>query len=214
MAFADSMTDAGKRIHAEVMAGGEFIPVKITIGDGYLPAGTTLKNIKDVVSPIKDMDVISYKPTPDGNTIFTCFYSNIDIVFEYYWRELALYAKVKRKDGTYTDTVLYAYGNAGDKAEHMDAYSTSTVVELFYDFVTYVGSDAKVVLELKSEVWASKEDLEALRRELEEKGSTSITVIPLGENIPVEQRKEGHFYLEVTGRTALRISPNIRIKTN
>ena len=41
------------------------------------------------------------------------------------------------------------------------------------------------------------------------RGGTSIEIIPEGEEIPVEQRVPGHFYLEITNQTSIRTKVNV-----
>ena len=91
-------------------------------------------------------------------------YSNKDITKAFYFRELALYAKCVyyNDDGSIKSEgaeTLYSYGNAGDTADLMPAYSTSTVVERQMDIVSYVGNDAQVDLTIESGVYITREQL-------------------------------------------------------
>ena len=152
---------------AEAQAGAVFTPTRLVIGSGAIPNGKTAQTMTDVVAAVKSLDINKKQRTPDGKAIFGAVYSNEDITTAFYFRELALYAKPVHlnEDGSVASEgaeVLYCYGNAGNNADYMPAYSTSTVVEKQIDLVTYVGNDTQVDLTVESGVYASKEELAAV----------------------------------------------------
>lgn len=211
----NAITDAGRILLASAQTGAKFDATRIVIGEGYLPPGMTVNTIKDVVAPVKSLPLNKKEFIPDGKAIFGGAFSNEDVSAAFYFRELAIYGRMLTQDsnGDYTaegEEVLYSYGNAGANADLIPAYSTETVVEKQLDIVVWVGNDTKVNLTLESGIYASREDLEALRKELEEKGG--IIIIPEGEDIPPPQRKKGHFYIEAMDEAAIRVSPNMRLK--
>lgn len=167
-AFTNSaITEAGRILLAEVQAGAVFTPTRLVIGSGSIPNGKTAQTITDVVAVVKSLDINKKQRTPDGKAIFGAVYSNKDITTAFYFRELALYAKPihLNEDGSVASEgaeVLYAYGNAGNNADYMPAYSTSTVVEKQIDIVTYVGNDTQVDLTVESGIYASKTELAAV----------------------------------------------------
>ena len=167
-AFTNSaITEAGRVLLAEVQAGAVFTPTRLVIGSGSIPNGKTAQTMTDVVAAVKSLPINKKQRTPDGKAIFGAVYSNEDITTAFYFRELALFAKPVHlnADGTVASEgaeVLYTYGNAGDKADYMPAYSTSTVVEKQIDIVTYVGNNTQVDLTVESGVYASKEELAAV----------------------------------------------------
>ena len=134
-AFTNSaITDAGRALLAEAQAGAVFTPTRLVIGSGSIPTGKTAQTMTDVVAVVKSLAINKKQRTPDGKAIFGAVYSNEDITEAFYFRELALYAKPVHlnEDGSVASEgaeVLYTYGNAGDSADFMPAYSTSTVVE-------------------------------------------------------------------------------------
>lgn len=186
----NAITDAGRILLADVQTGAVFTPTRIVMGSGYLPSGTTTRTIKNVVAPVKALDINKKKKGNDGTVTIGGVYSNIDIAEAFYFRELALYAKAVFPDGRETAEVLYSYGNAGASADLMPAYSAETAVERQIDLVTYIGNDTQVNLEIASGIYVSREELqEAL------KGTGGgLVLIPPGEEIPVEERKEGFLY--------------------
>lgn len=155
-AFTNSaITEVGRVLLAEAQAGAVFTPTRLVIGSGSIPNGKTAQTMTDVVAVVKSLAINKKQRTPDGKVIFGAVYSNEDITTAFYFRELALYAKPVHlnEDGSVASEgaeVLYAYGNAGDNADYMPAYSTSTVVEKQIDIVTYVGNDTQVNLTIES----------------------------------------------------------------
>lgn len=155
----NAITESGILLRSHVDMGAVFTATRIVIGSGYIPAGKTARTMTDVVSPVKELAINKKERTPDGKVIFGTVYTNEDISKEFYFRELALYAKAVYPDGTEVEEVLYSYGNAAGSAELMAAYSTSTVVERQMDIVTFVGNEAKVDLTIASGVYVTAEVL-------------------------------------------------------
>ena len=151
----NSITESGRLLLAEVQAGAVFIPTRIVLGSGTLPAWKEPTTMTDVVSPVKDLNINKKEKTPDGKVVFGGAYDNQGVTKPFYLRELALYARAEyRNEGgsvkKAVDEVLYSYGNAGATADYMPAYSTETVVEKQLDIVVYVGNSAKVELTIAS----------------------------------------------------------------
>ncbi len=190
----NAITDSGRILLAEVQVGAVFTPTRIVMGSGYLPSSTTTRAIKQVVSPVKSLDINKKKKSNDGTVTIGGVYSNFDITEPFYFRELALYAKGVYEDGRETDEVLYSYGNAGATADLMPAYSAETAVERQIDLVTYIGNDTKINLEIASGVYVTQEQLEEALKD----AGGGLVIIPPGEDIPVEQRKEGFLYFKVS----------------
>lgn len=154
----NSITEYGRLLLAEVQAGAVFIPTRIVLGSGNLPAGKEPTTMTDVVSPVKDLNINKKEKTPDGKVVFGGAYDNQGVTKPFYLRELALYARAeyRNEDGSVkkaVDEVLYSYGNAGATADYMPAYSTETVVEKQLDIVVYIGNSAKVELSIESGVY-------------------------------------------------------------
>lgn len=156
----NAITDAGRNLLSHVQMGAVFEPTKIVLGSGYLPAGTTARTITAVVSPVKELTINKKKRANDGTVTIGGMYSNQDVVSDFYFRELALYAKASYEDGTEIAEVLYSYGNAGDAAELMPAYSSGNPVERQMDLVVYIGNDSKVNLTIQSGVYVTVPMLE------------------------------------------------------
>lgn len=155
----NAITENGTRLRSHVDMGAAFTATKIVIGSGNMPTGKTARTMTDVVSPVKVLPINKKERFPDGKVVFGGVYTNEDVAEEFYFRELALYAKAVYPDGTEVDEVLYSYGNAGGNAERMAAYSTSTVVERQMDIVTFIGNEAQVNLTIEPGVAVTTEVL-------------------------------------------------------
>lgn len=154
----NAITESGRLLLAEVQAGAVMIPTRIVLGSGSIPAGKEPATMTAVVAPVKDLEINKKEKTPDGKIVFGGVYDNRDVTQPFYFRELALYARAeyRNEDGSVkkaVDEVLYSYGNAGDTADYMPAYSTETVVEKQLDIVVYIGNSAKVDLSIESGVY-------------------------------------------------------------
>lgn len=163
----NALTERGRLLFADVQAGAVFIPTKIVMGSGYMPAGKTPVDMTDVVTPVRELVISKIEKTNDGKCIIGGVYSNKDMDTPFYFRELAVYARAEYRaaDGTVTKSVpevLYSYGNAAGTADYMPAYSTDAVVEKQMDLVVYIGSNATVSLTIESGVYVTREQVIAL----------------------------------------------------
>lgn len=161
------ITDAGKMLLATVQSGAAvFDATKLVMGSGNMPQGATVESMTAVISPIKELEIVKKKRSNDGKVIFGGIYSNTDITTAFYFREFAVYARAMyvADDGstTYGDEVLYSYGNAGNTADLMSAYSTTTAIEKELDVIVWVGNEATVNLEIQSGVNITRIEVEEI----------------------------------------------------
>lgn len=159
----NAITEAGRALLAQVHTGGEFDPVGIVLGSGYIPTGKTSATMTEVVTPVVTIGINKKEKTPDGKVIVGGYYSNKDVTTDFYFRELALLARVrfKQDDGTYTygDTVLYSYGNEGANADLMAAYGGSTAVERQMDLVFWIGNETAINLSIDSSIYVTHAEM-------------------------------------------------------
>lgn len=156
----NAITDNGRILLSHVQMGAEFIPTKIVMGSGSLPTGTTVRNITDVITPEKTLEITKKKRSNDGTVTIGGVYSNQEVATGFYFRELALYAKAIYPEGQEVTEVLYSYGNAGSVADYMPAYTVGQPVERQIDVVVYIGNDTKVDLTVESGICVTWEQLE------------------------------------------------------
>ena len=146
----NDITDRGRILLGDAQVGATFEATKIVMGSGYIPSGYTARTMTGVVAPVIELAINKARRAGDGTVTFGGMFSNETITEAFYFREFALYARVKRADGTYSDEVCYSYGNAGDNADLLPAYSAGAVVEKQMDLVTYIGNDTEVRLTIAS----------------------------------------------------------------
>ena len=181
----NAITGNGRSLLADVHAGAVFIPTKIVLGSGNLPAGKTSATMTDVVTPVIELEINKIEKTNDGKCIIGGVYSNQEITADFYFRELAIYARAEYRDegGTVTKAVpevLYSYGNAGTTADLMTAYSTSSVVEKQIDLVIYVGQNAAVSLTVESGVFLTRDQAQTMIDDSLSRIDLAITDISTG----------------------------------
>lgn len=150
------MTDVGRVMFGDVQMGATLIPTKIVMGSGRLPAGKTTRTMTAVVTPVATLTITKKQKSNDGTVIFGGVYSNQDITSDFYFRELALYAKA----GESGEEVLFSYGNAGETADYMPAYTSGTPVQRQIDLAVYVGNDTQVDLTIADGVYVTMDQLE------------------------------------------------------
>ena len=155
----NAITDVGRTLLSHVQMGAVFTPTKIVMGSGSLPAGTTPRTIKEVVTPFKNLTINKKKRGNDGTVTYGGVFSNQDLSTDTYFRELALYAKAVYPDGQEVAECLYSYGNAGSTADLLPAYSSGQPVERQIDLVVYIGSDAAVDLTIPSGIYVTQEQM-------------------------------------------------------
>lgn len=175
--YDNNVTDVGRLLLGDVQMGASFVPTKIVIGKGYLPQGKTTRTMTDVADVVKELALNKATKNPDGDAIFGAIFSNADIQEAFYYRELGLYAKgvyYNQSGGVERETaeVLYSYGNAGENAELIPAYSTGSVVERQLDLLVYISNDTKVKLEIETGLYVTipvfNETVERLEKDIEE----------------------------------------------
>lgn len=158
----NAITDAGRLLLGEVQMGAVFTPTRIVLGSGRLPSGTTVRTIKNVVYPVVTLEINKKAKSNDGNFVVGGVYSNESITSDFYFRELALYAKAVKLDGTEVAEVLYSYGNAGEAADYMPAYTSGTPVERQIDIATYIGNDTKIDMTIESGMYITRDQAEEI----------------------------------------------------
>ena len=91
----NAITDAGDIMLAKVQAGAVFEATRIVMGSGYIPAGKTAETMTDVVAPVVTLSLNKIKASNDGMVTYGGVYSNKEVTADFYFRELALFARVK-----------------------------------------------------------------------------------------------------------------------
>ena len=177
------ITDVGRIMFGDVQMGETLIPTKIVIGSGRIPAGKTARTMTDVVSPVINLTISKKQKANDGTAVFGGVYSNETITSDFYFRELALYAKAG-EDG---DEVLFSYGNAGETADYMPAYTSGTPVQRQIDLSIYIGNDTQVDLTIADGVYVTADQLEAYVPKTEKGAVNGVAELDSSGKVPSDQ---------------------------
>lgn len=201
---SSAITDSGRQLLGHVQMGAVFTPTRIVIGQGSLPAGTTVQTITAVVAPVQTLTISKKKRSNDGLVTIGGVYSNKEVTTNFYFRELGLYAKAVYPNGTEIAEVLYCYGNAGNSADLMPAYTSGQPVEREIDIVTYIGNDTDVDLTIGSNVYVTQS-------QMAEFSAGGFVIIPEGEDIAVANRKSGFLYFRQKSIMSLTVNDSIAL---
>lgn len=199
---SSAITYGGRQLLGHVQMGAVFTPTRIVIGSGSLPAGTTVQTITAVVEPVQTLTISKKKRSNDGLVTIGGVYSNKEVTTNFYFRELGLYAKAVYPNGTEISEVLYCYGNAGNSADLMPAYTSGQPVEREIDIVTYIGNDTDVDLTIGSNVYVTQSQMADF-------SAGGFVIIPEGEDIAVADRKSGFLYFRQKSIMSLTVNDNI-----
>lgn len=201
---SSAITDGGRQLLGHVQMGAVFTPTRIVIGNGSLPAGTTVQTITAVVAPVQTLTISKKKRSNDGLVTIGGVYSNKEVTTNFYFRELGLYAKAVYPNGTEIAEMLYCYGNAGNSADLMPAYTSGQPVEREIDIVTYIGNDTDVDLTIGSNVYVTQS-------QMAEFSAGGFVIIPEGEDIAVANRKSGFLYFRQKSIMSLTVNDSIAL---
>lgn len=185
-AFYDNqITDIGRKLIVDMQIGAKFSPTKIVVGSGYMPPDKTTRTMTDVVEVVKEITLNKSEKTIDGDAVFGGVLSNAEISKPFYFRELALYAKVTYPDNPEkqeSEEVLYSYGNAKENAELIPVYESGNLIERQLDLIVYIGNDTDVSLQVASGIYVDMPtftttvqridtDIEKIREQMQNTGN-------------------------------------------
>lgn len=165
--FVDNtLTDAGAALLSEILLGAKLQPTKIVMGSGFIPAGQTSKTLTNVVTPEVTLEITKKVRVDATHVEVGGVYNNQDVTEAFYFRELALYCKAVKGDGTVLPEIMYSYGNAGNSADLMVPYTSGAAIEKQIDIITYVGNDTNVDLTISSGTYITMADLQDALKDL------------------------------------------------
>lgn len=153
----NSITVQGLNVIAKLVAGSTLQFTRIAVGDGAMPSDKTPLTVTDLTNKLFDVDINSVENNGNGSATVTGYFSNADKETGFFYRELGLYAK----DPDTQAEFLYCYGNAAADAEWINPSGASSVIEKEVKIVTLIGNAETVTAEIKSGIYATKEEMEA-----------------------------------------------------
>lgn len=124
MAFqAPKLTNAGKALYYDNMAGAQITITTIKMGSGTL-AGP-IANLTDLVEPVVVVDALA--TVRDNYVDVSGTFSNADLDQGFYWREIGVFAANPDDPENREADILYCYQNAYDTADYIPVASVETV---------------------------------------------------------------------------------------
>lgn len=141
------LTNAGRNILAKALLGKTLKFTRAWAGDGYLPEGTDVREMTQIVKPHREMEIAEMSIPPHiGTAKITVILSNKELTAGFFFREIGLFAE----DPDTGTEFLYGYCNAGDTADYMPGQDGPDVV--FYRFdLTVIVDQAKNVTAIFSD---------------------------------------------------------------
>jgi hypothetical protein len=131
------LTAKGAALLAKAQTGETLTFTRFQIGDGEIPVGAAMSDTAALVHPLMYLQIAGLTHSGSTATIKTTF-ANAGASSDFWWREVGLLAQ-----DPVEGEILYAYANAGDKADHIPAPS-STAVSFAFAMIAKVDNAKQV----------------------------------------------------------------------
>lgn len=154
---APKLTNAGKALYYDNMAGTQLKFTTIKLGNGTLSG--PIANLTNLVNTVVTINAVA-TPYEDYANVAGAF-SNASLAEGFYWREIGVFAANPSDPDNRAADILYCYQNAYDTADFIPVASVETV-EKNITVPAIVGDATAVSCTLsKSLVFVTQQDLEA-----------------------------------------------------
>ena len=150
------ITEAGRLLMAEVLAGAKLQFTHFVIGSGECGSQDDWEGLTGPINRVMDVSISNYQRDGEVATLHGEF-SNSEVENEFWWRELCIYATLP--DIENYGSVMCFYGNAEKLAEFVPASDSSVNVTHRWDTSLKVDSDADVSAVVHSVTYATNEQL-------------------------------------------------------
>lgn len=150
------ITEAGRLLMAEVLAGAKLQFTHFVIGSGECGSQDDWEGLTGPINRVMDVSISNYQRDGEVATLHGEF-SNSEVDTEFWWRELCIYATLP--DVENYGSVMCFYGNAEKLAEFVPASDSSVNVTHRWDTSLKVDSDADVSAVVHSVTYATNEQL-------------------------------------------------------
>lgn len=130
------LTDAGRSIIINALDGGTIEFTNVGVGNGNAPANPNA--LTELVNPVKKIG-IGELTTGEGCANLTAVLDNANLQEGYWWREICVYALDSNEN-----EVVYAYAHAGEHADYIPAYSSTSYLRTTLNITVLVGSAENV----------------------------------------------------------------------
>lgn len=159
------LTDAGLGLLARAQIGETLTITRAQVGEGTWPEETTYANIKQLVSPVKDMSIVS-KTQSDGLAKICVQFSNSGVNRDFLWSEFALWAADPDYPEDRGHDILYGTAYADGTPVPIE----SALTEFLFNVLVRTGTaeNIEVVVDT-SLVYLSRQDaIDLINEKLEE----------------------------------------------
>lgn len=200
------LTDAGNALLARAQIGTLLKITRCQVGEGFLQPGTTYANVAAMDKPVKYMNIEKME-SANGQTKISIIFDNSGVGRAFGWSECGLWAEDPDYPGDRSHDILFGTAYAASAAEAVPIPAALT--QFRYNILLKTGSASNVsVVISESMVYVTREEFESA---MENTGG-GIVIIPLGETIPVSERKPGFLYFQVKGAATLAVTPEVQLK--
>lgn len=209
ISVAPKMTDAGMNLLIRAIAGEQITFTRFKVGNGEM--GATLQNtLTDLLNVVLDFPIDSADASYEGYIGLSGTFYNRDIVSDFYWRELGVFAR--GEDGT---EILYAYAYDEENASLLKKNTDDVVVEQSVSVVVAIGTAEHVTAVIShSAVYASKEALDSHTKNqanphrvtAAQIGLGSVPNVPTNDQTPTWVLPDGEITRELTSGEKLSIT--------
>lgn len=198
------ITARGLALDAKVSAGqtnAVFTAVKL--GNGIYSGSEDLNTVIDMKSIKQSFGISSILITKNNMVRLRAIIDNVGVEEGYYISELGIYAQ----DPDYGE-ILYSIAlGTNDKVDYQPSEIEIEGATSTFDTYVVISNAENVTIKTDTGAAASANDLEELRKIVNEKAS----IIVMEEDIPVSGRGENTWYLKVTNKQTAGTGNNIKI---
>lgn len=204
--ICQTLTYSGDALMVKVFAGDATLKfTKLKIGNGKQQAGTSLKDLTDLINPLMEVSIKSIERNQNNVVLNSNNYFNSDITEDIYWNELGVYA-----EDTDGGEVLFAVLNYPDLIEYIPAATNGISIENDFAVMLLISSDVEVSAVIKSIQYATKDELEEHMNDTNNPHKVSAEDVGLG-NVENVLFSENVVDFE-TGQKLVNFSPKQTLK--
>lgn len=218
--FYESVTtDAGLALSADLLTGEQMVFTKLVTGSGEYEEReldrSRLQKAWQIKEPRQQFEFSRAEKVTDNCILLKTLISNAKLTEGYRMTEIGVYAKKQGEEG---DGILYSISVAREP-DFLPCYNGLAAVEIIEEYYITVSDAAEVLLQAGSGAAVLAEDLEKLKKELEDKLRQQIEdlkhkidakkpFVQMTEEtyIPPEERVEGTLYGLITNKRGLKIN--------
>lgn len=209
-------TDAGLALSADLLTGEQMVFTKLVTGSGEYAEGeltrSRLQKAWQIKEPRQQFEFSRVEKVTDNCILLKTLISNAKLTEGYRMSEIGVYAKKKGEEG---DGILYSISVAREP-DFLPRYNGLAAVEIIEEYYITVSDAAEVVLQAGSGAAVLAEDLEKLKKELEDRlkqqieelrnkidSKKSFVQMTEGTYIPPAKRTKGTLYGLITNKRGL-----------